>query len=876
MPGLPTGTVTFLFTDIEGSTRLLGRLGDRYAGVLAACRQLLRTSCAEQDGREIGTEGDGFFAVFSTARDALAAAVSAQRALSAQSWPDGADVRIRMGLHTGEAALTDAGYVGMDVHVAARICAAAHGGQVLLSYAAGALLARNLPPGVALRQMGSHRLKDLAEPQPLCQVVVEGLRSDFPLLRTLDNLPNNLPRQLTSFVGRDREAAEIKTLLAGTRLLTLTGAGGSGKTRLALQIVADLLDHYPDGVWLIELASLSVPALLPQAAASVLGVAERPGRPLDETLLEHLRSRSMLLVFDNCEHLLQSCASLVDVILRRCAHVRILATSREGLGIAGELTYAVPSLSVPDPGGVFAPNDLLRSEAARLFVERVMASNAKFRLTEGNTRAVAQVCSRLDGIPLALELAAARANALTVEQLAERLDDRFAVLTAGSRVALPRQQTLRATMDWSYDLLSESERTVLRRLSVFVGGCSLEAAEAVCSGQGIDEHDVLDLLTQLVNKSLVIADLLGTEVRYRMLDTIRQYAQDKLSASGEAAELQQRHRGWYLRLAQQAAERIVGPDQLMWLNRLELEHDNLRAALDWSSPDAVDAERRLRLAGALVRFWDYHTHWGEGRTWLEAALAESRGMASAARTTALEGAGFMAWRQGDLASATALYDENLSLARELGDQKSLVEALVGRGVVAVTQGNLEAATGLFEESLELAQRLEEPWLIAMTLAQLGVVIRWKGDYSKAVALCERSLAMYRRVGGKRGIAYSLRLLGHATRLSGDPVRATEAYRESLALFHETADKWVATECIEGLALIANAHSDEARAARLLGAVEAARERFGIKMPRPERGAHDRFGAADLERLKEKDLADVWTEGRTMTLEQAVAVALEDH
>lgn len=872
MPGLPTGTVTFLFTDIEGSTRLLARLGDRYASILAACRQLLRTSCADQNGREIGTEGDGFFAAFSTARDALAAAVSAQRALSARSWPDGADVRIRMGIHTGEAALTDAGYVGIDVHVAARICAAAHGGQVLLSQAA-ALLTGNLPPGIALRHMGSHRLKDLADPQPLFQLVSERLRSDFPLLRTLDNLPNNLPHQLTSFVGRDREVAEIKTLLSGTRLLTLTGAGGSGKTRLALQVVADLLDQYPDGVWLTELASLSVPALLPQAAASVLGVAERPGRPLDETLLEHLRSRSMLLVFDNCEHLLQACASLVDVILRRCPHVRVLATSREGLGIAGELTFRVPSLSLPDPG-VSGPDDLMRYEAARLFVERAKASNVKFRLTEGNVRAVAQVCGRLDGIPLALELAAARVNVLTVEQLAARLDDRFAVLTAGSRVALPRQQTLRATMDWSYDLLSESERTVLRRFSAFVGGCPLEAAEAVCSGPGIEPQDVLDLLTLLVNKSLVIAETPGAEVRYRMLETIRQYAQERLRASGEAAESQRRHRHWYLRLAQQAAERIVGPEQLMWLNRLELEHENLRAALEWRSPEAADAERRLRLAGALVRFWDYHTHWGEGRTWLEAALAGSHEMKSTARTTALAGAGFMAWRQGDYRSALALYDECLVLARELGDQKSVAEALEGQGLVAVLNGRFDSATTLLEESLDLAQRLEDSWLIASVSAQLAAVSRWKGDYAKAVALCERSLAMYRLLGGKRGIAYSLRLLAHAVRLSGDLARAADLYRESLTLFRETGDKWVATECIEGLALIANAQGDEVRAARLLGTVEAARELFGIKMPRPERGAHEQFGAGNLERLKENDLAAVWTEGRTMTLERAVGYVLE--
>ena len=875
MTGLPTGTVTFLFADIEGSTRLLQHLGDRYANVLTECLHLVRTACEERDGREVSSQGDALFIAFRGARDAVAAAVSAQRALAVHSWPEDAQVHVRMGIHTGEALTTDAGYVGMDVHVAARICAAAHGGQILLSQATGALAVRELPAEVTLRDMGDHRLKDLAKSERLFQAVVHGLRTDFPPLKSLDTLPNNLPRQLTRFIGREREVADLKNLLSRTSLVTLTGAGGSGKTRLALQVAADLLDQYPDGVWLAELAPLTVPALVPKAVASALGVIEQPHRPLSETLADHLRSRALLLVLDNCEHLLDACVELVDGLLQRCPHVRILSTSRESLGMTGEVTYRVPSLSVPGAGRLPPLDRLMLYEAVQLFVERAAASNPAFRLTNDNAAAVVQMCSRLDGIPLALELAAARVNVLTVEQLASRLDNRFALLTRGSRAALPRHQTLRAAMDWSYDLLSQNERTVLCRLSVFVGGWALEAAESVCSGDGIEEHEVLDILTHLVAKSLVNAETLGGEVRHRMLETVRQYGGERLLALGEAATLRRRHRDWYLALAERAAERIVGPEQSMWLNRLELEHDNLRAALDWKTGEPEETEPRLRLAGALVRFWDYHTHWAEARTWLESALAGSPDARSTARAAALAGAGFMAFRQRDYEGAMAFYEESLALAQELGDQKDMVMAQVGRGLITMYQGDLDAAIALFAESLDLAEKLEEPWLIAVALAQLGVVYRWNADHANAVKFSERSLATYREVGGKRGIAYALRLTGHSVRLSGDLKRARGLYQESLALYRDTGDKWVATECIEGLAIIAGTEGDRQLAARLSGMVEAARETFGITMPRLRRGTEEWLGAMGLEELRSGVYAAAWAEGRAMNLEQAVEYTLKN-
>ncbi len=874
MPSLPTGTVTFLFTDIEGSTTLLQRLGDRrYAEVLAEHQRLLRDAFAKGNGKEIDTQGDAFLVAFSRARDAVATAVAAQLALTKHAWLDGASLRVRMGLHSGEPVSETAGYVGLDMHRAARICSAGHGGQILLSDAVSGLAARDLPPRVSLRDLGTHRLKDLREPEHLLQVLHPDLPTDFPPLKSLDALANNLPRQLTSFIGRDREMAEVQKLLATTCLLTLTGAGGSGKTRLALQVATDLLERYPDGVWLAQLAPLSEPALVPKAVASALDIPEQPGRPLADTVVDYLRPKALLLLLDNCEHLLQACADLANTLLQACPNLLILATSRESLGVTGETTWRVPSLSVPDPQRLPPLDRFVQYEAVRLFIDRAAASDPQFAVTSSNASAVAQVCHRLDGIPLALELAAARVKVLAVEQIAARLDDRFRLLTGGSRTALPRQQTLRAAMDWSHDLLSQKERAVLRRLSVFAGGCTLEAAEAVCAGKRIKEHGILDLLTQLVDKSLVNAETLGGEVRYRMSETIRQYAQDRLVASGEAAEGRTRHRAWYLDLAERAEARLYGPEQLMWLNRLEMEHDNLRAALGWSTTEEEDAEIRVRLAAALYRFWDYHTHWAEGREWLETALAGSRDIKSTARVKALYGEGLLVLRQRDYGRAMAPFDESLTLARELGDQKGVVMALVGRGLVSTRQGDFDAATAQFEESLELSRKLEDKWRVAMVLHNMGGMARGKGDYAKSVGLCEESLAIFRTLDAKRSIAFSLLSTGHAVRLQGDLERAAGLYRESLALFGETRDKWVATECIEGLALIASAQGKHERTARLFGVAEAARETFGITTPHLKAGDQEHFWTAIREEPEGTAFAAAWAEGRAMTLEQAIEYAL---
>ena len=680
MAALPTGTVTFLFTDIEGSTTLLQRLGDRrYAEVLEEHRRLLRAAFVEGNGQEVATHGDAFLVAFSRARDAVGTGVAAQLALTKHAWPDDASLRVRMGLHTGEPVSRSGDYVGLDVHRAARICAAGHGGQILLSQAVRVLAASDLPPGASMRDLGTHRLKDLREPEYLFQVVHPDLPSDFPPLKSLDVQPNNLPIQLTSFIGREREKAEVRRLLFASRCLTLTGSGGAGKTRLALQVAAETLEEFPGGVWLVELAALSDPTLVPQAEASALRVTEQPGRLMVDTLRDGVRGKSMLVMLDNCEHLVAACAHLTTALLGACPNLRILATSREALGVSGETTWRVPSLSVPDPQHLPPLDRFKEYDAVRLFIDRVVASDPQFAVTTNNAPAVAQVCHRLDGIPLALELAAARVKVLAVEQIATRLDDRFRLLTAGSRTAVLRQQTLRATMDWSFDLLSQEERALLRRRSVFAGGWSLEAAEAICSGNGVAASDTLDLLTQLVNKSLVIAETQGGEARYRLLETVRQYGRDRLLKSKKLETMRDRHLNFFLNLAEKAEPHLEGGEQAVWLNRLGAEHDNLRGALEWSIHGAPG--KGLRLAVALGKFWLVRGHFTEGRGWLEEALESSTRGSVALRAKAFNWAGLMAVRQVDYAAARSFHGKSLAIYREVRDKRGIAVSWTGPGLV---------------------------------------------------------------------------------------------------------------------------------------------------------------------------------------------------
>jgi predicted ATPase/DNA-binding SARP family transcriptional activator len=636
---------------------------------------------------------------------------------------------------------------------------------------------------------------------------------------------HNLPLPLTSFIGRAREVAEVKQLLRTTRLLTLTGAAGCGKSRLALVVATDLVAEYHDRTWLVELAALADETLAPQAVATVLGVHEEPQRPLIATLVDALQSRHILLVLDNCEHLVETCAHLAQTLLSACPQLQILATSREAFGIAGETTWVTPPLALPDRQFLPSIAQLTQSEAIQLFVERAAAALPTFALTVENALAVAQVCQRLDGVPLAIELAAARVKVLAVEQIAARLDDNFRLLTGGSRTALPRHQTLHAAIEWSYNLLSDKARALLRRLSVFTGGFMFEAAEAVCSdkdeGRGQKDElypsdfifhpsEVLETLAHLVDKSLVMVAQAGGVARYRLLETVRQYSREKLREMGEAEVVEQQHAHFCLTWAEAAAPELRGGQQVARLDRLEQEHDNLRAALVWSMTPAGSAEVGLRLAGALWWFWWVRGYWSEGRVWLERALAG--GAPPSVRAVALLGASWLAREQGDVAQAVALAKESLSLYREVGDTRGTAAALHSLAWVARRQSDLEQATVYLEESLGLYRALGDKRGIADALGSLAWVAEDQGDYGRQGVLFDECLALYRELGDKRGIADALLGLGWVTFAHGDYEQAGRHFEESLALFRELGSKRDIATALNHLGELARAQGDYERAA----------------------------------------------------------------
>lgn len=813
---LPTGTITLFFSDIAGSTRLLEHLGaTRYSEVLATHQRLLCATFEAHRGSVVDTQGDAFFVTFSTASAAVAAAADAQHALQAHPWPQDAALRIRIGLHAGAPALVGDHYIGLDVHHAARIAAAGHGGQVLLSQAVYELVRDELPADVLVRDLGTHRLRDLQRPERIYQLVAPDLPADFPPLRSLEAFTHNLPIQLTSFIGREREVSAVAQLLTASRLVTLTGSGGCGKTRLSLQVGAAVLDRFIDGVWLVELASLSDPALVPQAVATTLSVREEPGRPLITTLVEHLRAKCLLLLLDNCEHLIEACAHLADTLLRTCPKLVILASSREALGIVGEQLFRVPSLNLPGAGPEHSVAQAAECEAVRLLVERATAVQPSFALTEHNVAAVEQICWRLDGIPLALELASARLRALTVEQVAQRLDDRFHLLTGGSRATLPRQQTLRALIDWSHDLLSTPERIVLRRLSVFVGGWTLEAAEAVCADDAVKPDQVLDLLMRLVDKSLILVDEQQAAARYRLLETVRQYANEKLVEAGEVDVVRDRHLAWYLAMMEEARSSFGTMRQYGWGPRLTIEYDNLLSALEWSRAQPSETEVELRLAAAMVVVWVYFGHISAGRAALEEALARSDPAArTRARALALSVAGQLAGMQMDMAAASAQAGECVAILRELGDKQELAYTLNALVVAAMRQGDEEPARSLQAEIVALFQETGQNWGLATSRFIWGDVALERGEYEHARAQFEESLALLRKLGDRYMVGSPLTCLGKLACVEGDYTTARALIEEGLAVRKEVGDKWNTAISLNSLGDVARCEGNHEQAASL--------------------------------------------------------------
>ncbi|MCW3051259.1 MAG: LuxR family transcriptional regulator [Chthonomonadales bacterium] len=780
-----------------------------------------------------------------------------------------------------------------------------------------------------LRQQFHRELN--AEPSPatsaLFMRIQQQARSHVraPGLSTEPSLPSAamgyLPRPVSRFIGRENAVNTIKSYLQDTRLLTLTGMGGVGKTRLAIQAAQEVIADFPEGVWFVDLSSLSDAKVVPQSIATVLGVREQSDRTLLTSLGDHLHQKHLLLILDNCEHLLAASATVIDALLQRCASLQVLTTSRQPLGLTGEATWQVPSLALPSASSLSAASEdvvsmMLEYEAIQLFVERAMLASPTFRLYPQNVRAVAEICTRVDGVPLALELAAARVRALSVEQIAVRLEDRFHLLTGGNRTALPRQQSLRALIDWSYDLLSEAEKSLLVRLWVFAGGWTLEAVEQVCAGEGIEAWDVLDLLTALVDKSLVGYEEQTGQARYHLLETIRQYARDRLAESDAGEKWRLVHRDYFLNLAEEASRKLLGPEQGQWLRRLEVEHDNLRAVLDFCL-DARDGVRTgLQLAGALQRFWMIHGHLSEGRERLSALLARPEAQEHMEeRCKALNGLGSLAWMQGDYAAARARYEESLTLSRELGDKHGIAISLGNLGLIALEQREYPAARSLQEESLAIKRDLGDKHGIATSLMYLGNVAGEQGDYAAARSLYEESLTLSRELGNKQGIAVSLGNLGLIALEQSDYPVAHVLFEESLTLRRELGDKQgiaisagnlglvaikqydypaahaYVQECLtlnwelgnkrntasvlDCCAVIAHRQQQPERATRLRGAACALRESMGLPVPPNAREEQEHDSASLRETLGEETFRAIWAQGQAMSPEQAVAYALEN-
>jgi predicted ATPase/class 3 adenylate cyclase len=790
----PTGTVTFLFTDIEGSTRLWRKHPEAMKRSHARHNEIVRACIESHSGYVFQEIGDAFCAAFHKAGDAVKAALQAQTELTSEAWGE-AVIKVRMGIHTGEAELKEDGqYNGyMTLSRTQRLMSAGHGGQVLISLASEELIRDDPLPNIELRDLGERRLKDLIRPKRIFQLVAPNLRSEFPPLKTLDAFPNNLPLQLTSFIGREKEIAELKETLTPnpspnrrgeSRLVTLTGSGGTGKTRLSLQVAADLLDSFPNGVWFVELAPLSDPDLIPQTVLSTLGISEQKDKSALAVLQDYLQSKKLLLVLDNCEHLITHAAEVANAILSSAPGVKILASSREALGVRGELSWHVPSLSLPDPKKLPEPEALTQYEAVRLFIDRAMLVHPAFTVTKDNAPAIAQICFRLDGIPLALELAAARIRMLSVEQISARLDDRFRLLTGGARTALPRQQTLRAAIDWSYDLLSENERLLLRRLAVFAGGWTLELAEQTCSDEVIDPYEVMDMLGKLVDKSLVAVYESVTGTRYRILETVRQYAREKLFESGEGERMRDQHLKVFVELAEQAEPEVRSHNQLFWLNRLDEELENLRAALEWA--EGRDNESLLKLSSALWRFNFIRDHF-EDIEWLVTGLTLTEGMKTTTRAYALARAG---WAKAHLDNEQVekWLDECMSLCQELDFKPALAIAIYWREYLNYHRRNdKKRFLELVQPAIDICTETNDHWLLALIYIGIGELDVAADQFAPQVYF-QKSLEETRISGDKRQAGFACMTLSYLSLMNGDTEKADMLAYDAMEYVREINDK----------------------------------------------------------------------------------------
>ena len=895
----PAATLTFLFSDIEGSTRLLDSLGsEAYTQVLERQAAIMRAAIAAHGGREEGTEGDSFFVVFDSAIEAVEAAVEAQRALAAEPWPPGVEVNVRMGLHAGEASSSAAGLVGIDVNRAARIAAAAHGGQIVVSDAVNALVTPVLAEGISLRGLGRHRLKDLREPQPLCQVVADGLRLEFPPLRSIDARPNNLPTQLTSFVGREKELVEAGSLLEQNRLVTLTGPGGTGKTRLSLQVAANAAERYPDGVFFVPLETVRETTLVASRIAAAIGLSESGARTADAVLREWLAGKHVLLCLDNFEQVLDAGHVIAD-LLRDAPGLSAIVTSRAALRVSGEQEYPVPGLpSPPDLSNLSAlelanlPAEartldvaaLSAYESVRLFIARATAVRPDFRVTNENAPAIAAITARLHGMPLPIELAAARIKLFSPEALRTRLEDQLSLLSAGARDLPERQQTLRGAIAWSYDLLDDGHRRLLDRLAVFEGGIDLAAAEAVCGPTSELGLDVVEGLVDLADQSLIRALETDGDPRFQMLETIRAFAVERLAERGESDAVGARHGAWVLELAKRIEPELAGDQQRERLDQLEREHDNIRAALDRATA-AGDAPTAIGLAHAVWRFWQKRGHLYEARRRLDAMAAAAWSREDPAlRARLLEALGGVCWWQADIKAMRPAYEEAVEIWRRLGDKRELANALYNYAFVFSVpedpdnpptkldaEGRGESASN---EALALYREIGDERGEANVLWGKGNAKYFSETEDAGVAEFHEALEKFRRVGDRTMEAWSLHMAGSALLRTHQPDRSRPYLIDALRHFYIAGDAAGMTLVLDDLSSQALADDEPERAARLWGAGRSLTKATGATIA----AFTDSFYEVDLRpnvrrSIKPEDLERWAAEGAAMSLDEAVAYAL---
>ena len=875
MAGLPTGTVTFLFTDIEGSTRHAQALGDRWPSVLERHGQLLSEAVDAEGGTVFGTEGDAVFAVFPSAPRAVAAAASAQRALAAEEWPAAdAAIRVRMGVHSGEGTVAGDDYVGIDLHRVARIANAGHGGQVLVSASTRMLAESSLPDGVALRELGEFHLKDLSRPEQLSMLVIDGLPDEFPPLRTLDAVPNNLPMQLTTFLGRKRELEEAAALLESARLLTLTGPGGTGKTRLSLQLAADATERFRDGVYFVPLGPIGQPALVLPTIAQALGIADPGGSGLLERLADQLAGKRVLLVLDNFEQVLAA-AQDIGELLTRLPEARVLATSRSPLRVYGEQEYPVPPLEVPDAAQAADPETLSHFASVALFLERAMAVRPDFGVDASNAPAIAEICMKLDGLPLAIELAAARVRVLTPQAILARLGDRLSILAGGASNLPERQQTLRGAIDWSFDLLELGDRLLFARMAAFVGGADLQAVERVALAEWPPDAgsipDALDAVTSLLDKSLlrqVVSD--DPEPRFQMLSTIRAYAAERLAELDPAGAVRRRHAEYYLAVAEDNAQNVFGGRQRESLDAFEREHDNLRAAITYAV-DAPEPTVAMKLLSACWRFWQMRGYLAEARERGERVIALPGG-APGDRLRALDAIGGIAYWQGDLMSARDYYNREGVLAEELGDERALAEARYNEAFTfSLHPGEYEEARRLAEDALERFRRLGDR--AGEGKALWGVVnsFVFTPNSPDALPLVEEAIQISEELDDRFQLGWGLFTRGLIFTQKRDAERALESYRRALEIFRQTEDVTGYALVLDGIAALHWLAGNEDVAMQLSGAAARITDVGGIGLAKVNRDAAE-FFPQDL--LARAAFAEQFAVGQAMSTDEALKLALE--